>query len=145
MSELKQKINDDLKTAMKAREQHKVTNIRGILAAIKQVEVDTRETVDDAKIIQLIQKEIKMRRDAIGFAKEQSRQDLVDQNEMELNLLQEYLGKQLSEDELTVIVKKLFEDGMTNIGQIMGQLNQNYKGQFEGKVASLIIKNVLGI
>lgn len=144
MSELKSKINEDVKNAMKARNQHTVTTLRGLLAAVKQVEVDTRTEVDDAKLIQIIQKEIKMRRDALSFAKEQNRSDLVEQNESEVALLQNYLGKQLTEDELKSIITTLISEGNDNIGKIMGGLNSKYKGQFEGKVASEVIKACLG-
>ncbi len=143
MSSLKETISADLKTAMKARDQVKVTNLRGLLAAIKQVEVDTRTEVDDAKVIQIIQKEIKMRRDALEFAIAQSREDLIAQNTLEIEIIQSYLGKQLSNEELTVIIKEIVAGGSNNIGQIMGALNSKYKGQFEGKVASQIIKDCM--
>lgn len=144
MSIIREKINEDLKTSMKARDQHKVTTLRGILAAVKQIEVDTRTTVDDNKLIQVIQKEIKMRRDALEFAHQQSRTDLIEQNKYEIDLIQSYLGTQLSESDLQNIIKDLVASGMNSIGQIMGSLNSNYKGQFEGKIASEIIKNSLG-
>ena len=143
MSNLKELINTDLKTAMKSRDQVKVTNLRGLLAAIKQVEIDTRLEVDDSKVIQIIQKEIKMRRDALEFAVAQSRDDLIAQNENEIAIIQTYLGKQLSSEELENIIKEIVSGGSNNIGQIMGTLNSKYKGQFEGKVASQIIKDCL--
>jgi uncharacterized protein len=144
MSELKNRIQTDLKESMKARNQEVVTSLRGLMAAIKQYEVDTRKDADDPVIISILQKEIKMRRDALQFAIEQKRDDLISQNETEIKLLQEYLGKQLSEEELTEIIRQLISSGMNAIGPVMGALNKNHKGAFEGKKASEIIKNMLG-
>lgn len=143
MSEIKNKIQSELKEAMKRRDQHTVTTVRGLLAAIKQVEVDTREEVTDDKIIQIIQKEIKMRRDALSFALEQNRDDLVNQNNEEIKILSIYLGEQLSTEKLEEIIKQQISEGKNSIGQIMGFLNTQHKGAFEGKQASEIIKKLL--
>lgn len=144
MSETKNKIQSDLKEAMKARDQHKVTNLRGLMAAFKQYEVDTRNDADEEKVIDIIQKEIKMRRDALQFANEQKREDLIAQNESELALLQSYLGEQLGDDELRALIQTMIDQGTNAIGQIMGSLNKDHKGKFEGKKASEIAKSLLG-
>jgi uncharacterized protein YqeY len=143
MSNCREKIQSDLKDAMKARKQDTVTVLRGLMAAVKQFEVDTRTDADDEKIISIIQKEIKMRRDALQFAKDQNREDLISQNESEITLLQSYLGQQMSEEELTTVIKELIDSGITSIGPLMGALNKNHKGTFEGKVASDIAKRIL--
>jgi uncharacterized protein len=143
MSNCREKIQSDLKDAMKARKQDTVTVLRGLMAAIKQFEIDTRTDANDEKVISIIQKEIKMRRDALQFAKDQSREDLISQNESEIALLQSYLGQQMTEEELTVVMKELINSGITSIGPLMGALNKNYKGTFEGKVASDIAKKIL--
>ncbi len=144
MSELRTQINDTLKTAMKAREQKVVTTLRGLTAAIKQVEVDSRKDVSDPQMIEIIQKEIKKRRDTIGFAEQQGREEMVAENEQEIEVLQQFLGKQLSEDELRAVIEKMIEGGASSIGQVMGGLNKDYKGQFEGRTASQITKSLLG-
>jgi len=144
MSETKNRIQSDLKEAMKARDQHKVTNLRGLMAAVKQYEVDTRNEANEEKVIDIIQKEIKMRRDALQFATEQKRDDLIAQNESELALLQSYLGEQLNDDELRALIQAMIDQGTKAIGQIMGSLNKDYKGKFEGKKASEIAKSLLG-
>jgi len=143
MSETREKINSDLKVAMKARDQATVTNLRGLTAAIKQVEVDTRTEPNEEKVISIIQKEIKMRRDALGFAVDQNRPELIAQNEFEIALLQKYLGEQLSEAELTGLIKEAIAGGANNLGAIMGTLNKSHKGKFEGKVASELAKTLL--
>ena len=143
MSEIKAKLQADIKTAMKARNQEVLTNLRSLSAAIKQVEIDTRTELDDAAITGIIQKEIKMRRDALKFAEQQQREDLITQNQGEIALLQGYLGEQLSEEELKSIIQKMVSGGADSIGKVMGGLNKEYKGKFEGSVASALAKDLL--
>ena len=133
MSELKEQIQSRLKEAMKARDQETVTTLRGLSAAVKQYEVDSREEADDGRVLTIVQKEVKKLRDALEFA----------QNQREIDLLQQFLGDQLSEDELKKIIGELISSGSDSIGAVMGQLNKNYKGQFEGKIASQLVKELL--
>lgn len=144
MSELRAQINESLKVAMKAREQKTVTTLRGLSAAIKQLEVDSRKEATDPQIVDIIQKEVKKRRDTIGFAEQQGRDEMVAENNQEIEILQQFLGAQLSEDELKAIIEELIAGGATSIGQVMGGLNKDYKGQFEGRSASAITKSLLG-
>ena len=81
MSEIKAKLDSDIKSAMKAREKEKLVTLRGISAALKQVEVDSRKELTDDDVLSVINKEIKKRRDSLGIAKEAGRYDLVEQNE----------------------------------------------------------------
>ncbi len=141
---MKETLQNDLKTAMKAREQLVVTTIRGVIAEIKKTEIDTKTELDEGKIIALIQKEVKKRRDTIKFAKEGGRDDMIEQNETEIKILTKYLGEQLSEDELKNIISGLVNDGADNIGKIMGALNKDHKGKFDGRLASEMIKEALG-
>ncbi len=143
MTTLRDKIASDLKIAMKAREQATVTNLRGLTAAIKQFEVDTRTEASEEKILSIVQKEIKMRRDALGFAIDQNRPELIAQNEFEISLLQKYLGEQLTEEELKSLIEETIAGGANNLGAIMGTLNKSHKGKFEGKVASELAKTLL--
>lgn len=144
MSTLKPQLQEDIKTAMRAKDQHTLVTLRGLSAAIKQVEVDTREELNDEKIISIIQKEVKKRRDTISFAEQQSRQEIVDQNKQEIALLQKYLGEQLSEEQLKTIIEGAVAAGADNLGKIMGALNKDHKGKFDGKVASELAKACLG-
>ena len=143
MSETNAKLKEDIKTAMKAREQAKLTTLRGLSAAIKQVEVDTRAELSEEDVIGIINKEIKKRRDSLKFAEEAARDDLVEQNNTELKLLQAYVGEEIDETKLREIIQSLVEGGANNIGAVMGGLNQKYKGRFEGKLASNIAKELL--
>jgi len=143
MSEIKAKLQEDIKTAMKARDQEKLTTLRVLSSAIKQVEVDTRKELDDAAVLTILQKEIKKRRDAQQFAEEAKRDDLIAQNKAEIALIQEYLGKQFSEDELRGLIQQLISSGADNVGKVMGELNKSHKGKFDGKMASELTKSLL--
>ena len=111
---------------------------------IKRVEVDTRKEPTEPEIIAIFQKEIKKRRDALKFAEDAKREDLIEQNKYEIALIQGYLGDQLSEDKLKELIQGIIQSGNNNIGKIMGELNKTHKGKFEGQVASAIIKQLLG-
>ncbi len=144
MSEIKAKLDSDIKSAMKAREKEKLVTLRGISAALKQVEVDSRKELTDDDVLSIINKEIKKRRDSLSFAKEAGRDDLVEQNEAEIKLIQGYVGEEITEDKLRALIQELVDGGAGNIGDVMGGLNQKYKGRFEGKVASALAKEILG-
>ena len=143
MSELKQKIQNDIKEAMKAREQHLLLTLRGLMAAIKQIEVDSRKEIDDAGVLAVLQKEMKKRRDTLKFAREQKRDDIVEQNEAEVAIIEKYLGAELDEEELKQIISDLVSGGADSIGAVMQALNADYKGRFDGKLASEITRSLL--
>ncbi len=141
---MKEKLQDQIKTAMKEKDQHRLVTLRGLMSEIKRVEIDTREELTEEGCINIVQKEIKKRRDTIKFAEDGGRQDLVEQNNKEIALLQGFLGEQLSEEKLRELIKGLIAGGADNLGKIMGGLNKEHKGKFEGKTASEIAKQMLG-
>jgi uncharacterized protein YqeY len=143
MSEIKAKIQEDIKTAMKARDQERLTTLRQVTSAIKQIEVDTRTELDDAAVLSILQKEVKKRRDALQFAEDAKREDLIGQNKAEIALIQQYMGEQLSEEKLKELISGYIASGADNLGKIMGELNKSHKGKFEGKVASELAKSLL--
>lgn len=141
---VKEKIQADIKDAMRSKNKELLTTLRGLIAEIKNIEIDTRSELSDDKVADVIQKEIKKRRDAIKFAKEAGREELVVQNEQEIEMLTKYLGAQLSEEELREVVSGLVSGGADAIGKVMGALNKDYKGRFDGRAASQITKELLG-
>ena len=143
MPTLKEQIQEDLKTAMRALDQHTLITLRGLSAAVKQIEVDTRKELDDEQVAKVITQEIKKRRDALPYAEKQQRQDLIEQNQAELAMLQKYLGQPLSQEELGQLIDQAIAAGADNIGKIMGALNKEYKGRFDGKVASELSRSKL--
>lgn len=139
----KKQIEEDVKTAMKARDQLRLNTLRGFLSELKREEIDTRQELTDDKYTSILQKEIKKRRDALEFAKNAGRAEMVEQNEAEIVILQSYLGEQLSNEKLLEIISSLVASGNDSIGKLMGALNKDYKGRFDGRAASELAKNAL--
>ena len=144
MASLKEVIQADVKEAMKARNQGLLTTLRGVTAAIKQVEIDTRKDLSEEGVLDVLNKEVKKRRDAIKFAEQGGRDDIVSQNQAEIKILEKYVGEQLSDDKLREVIQAVVANGADSIGAVMGTLNRDYKGRFEGKLASQIVKEILG-
>ena len=147
MSELKQRLIDDMKTAMKAKDKDKLKAIRMIIGAIKQKEVDERIEVNDEQVLVVIQKMVKQRKDSISQFKEASRDDLVEVEEAELVVINNYMPVQLSEDEIATVVDKtitnLGASSMQDIGKLMGLLKGQLAGKADMGVVSSIIRSKL--
>jgi uncharacterized protein YqeY len=119
-----------------------------VLASVKQIEVDERREVSDDDTLKIVQKAVKQREDAIGFAKEGGRGDLVEQNQQEIQILQNYLPKQLSDDELKSILQEIISKvgatSMKDMGKVMGVASKQLNGQADGKRINQTVKELLG-
>ena len=140
---LKAKITEDMKSALKARETQRLSAIRLLLAAIKQKEIDERIELTDADVLAIVEKQIKQRRDSISQYRAANRQDLVDAESFELNLLTTYMPTQLSEAEVgEEIARAIAETGassMPDMGKVMGLLKGRLAGRADmGKVSGLV-------
>jgi uncharacterized protein YqeY len=147
MMSLKEQIQQDMKDAMRARDQRRLGTIRLLLAAIKQREIDERIMLDDHQVIVVIEKMLKQRRDSISHFASAGRQDLVDQETFEMEVLQGYLPAQLSEDEINVLIHEaITSSGATSIkdmGKIMGILKPKIQGRADVSEISQKIKALL--
>lgn len=141
---LKKKVEEDVKAAMKARNQVLLNTVRGLLSEMKREEIDTRTELTDDRAVAIVQREVKKRKDALEFAKTAGRPELIEQNETELKILQSYLGEQITEEKLQQLIKELIVSGNDSVGKIMGALNKDYKGRFDGRLASELAKSALG-
>jgi len=134
---LKEQLKSDLKDAMRAKEIERRDSIRSINTMIKQIEVDERIELDDAKIIQLIQKGIKQREEAILQFKEAQREDLVANEQQQIDIFNQYLPKQLTDDELEAVIKSIIEEvgatSMKDMGKIMNPAKEKVGGSADGK------------
>ena len=140
---LKSQITEDMKAAMRARESLRLGAIRLLLAAIKQREVDERIELTDADVLSIVEKEIKKRRESITQYKAAQRQDLVDTETAELDVLSAYLPQALSDDELAreiaAAVAESGAAGPADIGKVMGLLKKRVAGRADmGKVSALV-------
>ena len=145
---LKERLQKDLKEAMKAKDSFKRDTIRFLMSAIKQVEVDTRKVLSDEDIIKIIQKSIKQREDAAQQYKEGGREDLYEKEIKEAEILRSYLPKQLSDEELTKEVKTIIQEigatSMKDMGKVMQSATKKLAGQADGKRISEAVKKLLG-
>ena len=144
---LKDRINDDMKAAMRARETGRLATVRLLLAAIKQREVDERITLDDAAITGVIDKMIKQRKDSISQFEAAGRTDLVDQDRAELDVLTGYMPAQLSEAEIAEQVRATVAEigaaGPQDMGKVMAALKAKLTGRADMTAVSGLVKAAL--
>ena len=130
---LKQRITEDMKSSMRAKDKERLTTIRLILAAIKQREVDERIELDDTQVLAVIDKMVKQRRDSITQFKDAGRDDLVKQEELELAIIQEYMPTQLSDEELNALIDEAISStgaaSMKEMGKVMGYIKPKAQGR----------------
>ena len=147
MSKLKQLITDDMKLALKAQDKSALKAIRMILGAIKQKEIDERIDLDDTQVMAVIQKMVKQRKDSISQFSDAGRTDLVEVEEAELSIINNYMPKQLSEAEIEAAVDKAISDSgadsMKDMGKLMGILKGQLDGQADMGLVSQLIKSKL--
>ena len=147
MSKLKQLITSDMKLAMKAKDKLALKAIRMILGGINQKEIDDRIELDDTQVLTVIQKMVKQRKDSISQFSEAGRSDLVQIEESELLIINNYMPQQLSFDEIDAAVTKEITDSGANSMKDMGMLMGILKAQLDGKadmgVVSQLIKTKL--
>ena len=144
---LKDRINEDMKAAMRARETERLSAIRLLLAAIKQREVDERTTLDDAAVTAVIDKMIKQRKDSIGQFEAAGRTDLANQESAEVAVLSAYMPAQLSEAEIAaevqVAVAQAGATGPQDMGKVMGVLKGKLAGRADMTAVSALVKAAL--
>lgn len=147
MSSVKEILKADLKAAMMAKDNFKRDTIRFLMAAIKQVEVDERIEMDDTGIYKLIQKSLKQRDDAAMQFKDAGRDDLYDKEIAEADILKVYMPKQLSEDELKVLINGVISDlgasSMKDMGGVMKEVSSKVGSSADGKTVSMLVKDLL--
>ena len=144
---LKQRITDDMKAAMRAKDAERLGTIRLLTAAIKQKEVDERIELDDAAVIAIVDKLIKQRKDSIDAFQKAERQDLADKEQAELQVLQDYLPARLSADEVQAEVKALVAElgasGAGDMGKVMGAAKARLAGKADMGQVSAAVKAAL--
>ncbi len=144
---LREKINTELKEAMKAKDVQKRDALRLLTSAFKQIEVDERKELSDDDVIKIIQKQVKSRNDSIDQYKKAERQDLVDKEQSEIDVYEQYLPKQLSDDELSEALKTIITNvgasSMKDMGKVMGAASKELAGKADGKRINECVKKLL--
>lgn len=142
-----EQLNKDMIEAMKAGEKDKLTVIRMVKAALKQEEIDHKKEVNDDLLIDVVNKQIKMRKDSITEFEKGGRQDLIDATQKEIDVLMAYLPEQLSHEEVIKIIDEIFEEvkpeSMKDMGKVMGPAQAKLKGRADMKEVSTIIREKL--
>ncbi|UZJ42892.1 GatB/YqeY domain-containing protein [Marinimicrobium sp. C6131] len=147
-SELQTRINDALKTAMRAREKARVAVLRLVTAEFKRIEVDERIELDDARVLAVLDKMVKQRRDSEQQYRDAGRAELADQERLEIDVIQEFLPQPLSDAELDQLVADAIAqtgaEGMKDMGKVMGTLKPQVQGRADMADVSKRLKAKLG-
>ena len=147
MTEPKEQLQAALKEAMINKDNMRRDVIRGLLSAVKQVEVDSQKTVNAEGTIDILQKEAKKRRESIDEATKVGRTEIADQEKLELAIIETFLPTQLSRDEVKTIVQEtIAQTGVTSpkeIGKLMGALMPKVKGLADGKLVNEVVRELL--
>ena len=148
---LKERLNADFKEAMKNKQTVRKETISFVRAAIKQYEVDKREDIDDAGIASILAKQVKMRKDALADFESAGRTDLIDAYNAEIEVLMDYMPKQLTADEIMDIVKQTAQElgveqgsGKSSMGKLMGAVMPKVKGVADGNDVKNAVNQFLG-
>ena len=148
MSEIQARINEAVKDAMRAKDKDRLATLRLATAEFKKVEVDERIELDDARVIAILDKMIKQRKDSVEQFTKGGRTDLAEKEQAEIAVLQEYLPAALSDDELNTLIKQAVADtgaeGMKDMGKVMAALKPQVQGRTDMGALSQKIKGLLG-
>lgn len=144
---LKEKLLEDLKNSMKDKNVLRKNVIQMVRAGILQIEKDKNVELDDQKILEVIAKECKKRKDSLSDYEKAERQDLVNQIRQEIEILDEYLPKQMTEEELTKIIKEIIKEldatSMKDMGRIMKEAKERIGLAADGKTINEVVKKIL--
>lgn len=144
---LKEQLQRDMATAMREGDNEKRDTLRMLLAAIKQVEVDERTTLDDAGVQAVLNKQAKQRRESIADYQKARRPQLVEQEEYELEVIQSYLPEMMSREEIkaeaAAVIAELGVNDISGMGQVMGKLMAQLKGKADGRLVNEVVRELL--
>ena len=140
---MKEKLQDDLKLAMKAGDKLRVMTLRGALTEITRLEKDVRRPANDDEIVQILKREHARRDEAIEFARKGGRNDLVEQNQTEAQILDGYLPATLGPGDVKAAIAAQIAAGASQIGPIMKALRDQFGARLDGKMASELVKQAL--
>lgn len=143
---LRQKITEELKTAMKAQDKLRLDAIRYVLALVKNAEIDVKRELEDSEVIRVIRGEVKKRREAVELIRQGGREDLAQEEEAKMAVLQEFLPEQMNEEEIGNLVNKVIgELGTKDFGAIMREVMQQAAEKADGKLVAEVVKERLGL
>ncbi|WP_217557949.1 GatB/YqeY domain-containing protein [Paenibacillus sp. GbtcB18] len=144
---LSERLNDDMKQAMKSQDKFTLSVIRMVKASIKNIEIDQRRTLDDNEVLDVLNREVKQRKDSLQEFKNAGRDDLADSLHAEIDILMKYLPQQLTEEEVSAIVKQTIQEvgasSKADMGKVMAALMPKVKGRADGKLVNQLVQQNL--
>ena len=147
MSQLKQTLSDTIKTSMKARELERVKVLRNVQSVVKQIEIDRQTELDDAQVLEVLQKQLKQRHESLSIFTENGRDDLASKEQFEIDIINEFMPKQMDDAELAALVNaEIKEQGATSMrdmGSVMGVLKNKTAGRADPALISKFVKDAL--
>lgn len=147
MSQLKQTLSDNVKVSMKARELERVKVLRNVQAVIKQIEIDRQIELDDAQVLDILQKQLKQRHESLTIFTENNRDDLATKEQFEIDIINEFMPKQMDDAELAALVNaEIAAQGATSMrdmGSVMGVLKNKTAGRADPALISKLVKDTL--
>ncbi len=141
---LKQKIREDMKQAMRAKETQKLSVLRMLISAINYAQIDAKEEMDEKAVEQVLRREAKKRREAIEAYRQGGREESAQKEEFELKIIEAYLPQQMSEEEVRAKVKEILGGQELNFGQAMGMVMKELRGKADGGLVNKIVREVVG-
>ncbi|AOY43915.1 MULTISPECIES: GatB/YqeY domain-containing protein [Psychrobacter] len=147
MSQLKQTLSDNIKTSMKARELERVKILRNVQSVVKQIEIDRQTELDDAQVLEVLQKQLKQRQESLTIFTENGRDDLAAKEQFEIDIINEFMPQQMNQDEIMALVNaEIAEQGATSMrdmGSVMGVLKNKTAGRADPALISKMVKDAL--
>ena len=147
MSQLKQTLSDTIKTSMKARELERVKVLRNVQSVVKQIEIDRQTELDDAQVLEVLQKQLKQRHESLSIFTENGRDDLASKEQFEIDIINEFMPKQMDDTELAALVnaeiKAQGATSMRDMGSVMGVLKNKTAGRADPALISKLVKDAL--
>lgn len=140
-------IPNDMKTALKNGEKVKANTLRLLISKLKNKAIEVRSSLDDKQILQVIQKTAKQHKESIRMYKDGNREDLVEQEQAELDIVERYLPSMMSEEEVNIVVESIIQETgattMADFGKVMSQVMKKGAGKIDGSIAQSILKSKL--
>ncbi|GAB6990667.1 GatB/YqeY domain-containing protein [Paenibacillus pini] len=144
---LSERLNEDMKQAMKSKDKFKLSTIRMVRSTIKNLEIDLKRDLDDSEVLDILSREIKQRKDALQEFEKAGRDNLVASSKAEIEIIGQYLPAQLSEEEIKVIVQQTIQEtgasSKAEMGKVMSALMPKVKGISDGKLVNQVVQQFL--
>ncbi|MRN55725.1 GatB/YqeY domain-containing protein [Paenibacillus sp. 19GGS1-52] len=144
---LSERLNEDMKQAMKSRDKFTLSTIRMVRSTIKYLEIDLKRTLDDNEVLDILSREIKQRKDALQEFESAGRDELVASTKAEIEIIMKYLPEQLSEEEINLIVQQTIQEtgasSKSEMGKVMSALMPKVKGRADGKLVNQAVQQFL--